>query len=746
MHVDDAILSFPIFTRLTPPAAQALLAASQEKALTGGETLFQQNEPAQALYIIVTGRLCIQARQPDGTQSLPDYPGPGECIGETALLNCRPYPATASAVEDSLLLCLDKPALDQLTQTYPELITALTATLLPRFQQTQANAILTNLFGPLDEALLSELQDQLIWRRLGCSQVLCRQGDPGDEMYVVAQGRLRFAVEEAGKWRDLGEIGAGECVGEFALLTESGAPESRRSATIYATRLTDVIVITRPVFENLLCRSPQVTLKLTRRIIQRELLVAQDVLPEVSAQVITVLPTRPGQNIAGFARQLADTLNAHGPTLFLDPASFDQLYGKTGAAQTPLDHPASLWLNTWLDERERQHRYAVYEAYPALKEDGHLTPWAQRCIEDADVLLLVGEGEAGPTLNPVEAALPAAQTRARLELVLLHPAGCQVPTGTATWLAHPRPADLPVRAHHHIRQGNAVDLRRLTRRLIGRPVGLALGGGGARGWAHIGVLQAIHEANLEIDWVGGASMGAIMAAGYALDWSYEHLHQLAEKFSDPKKLLDYTLPYASLTSTRRITALLQTLYGEADIEDAWRPCFSVTANLTRGEEQLHTRGVLWKAVRASMAFPGVFAPVLDDGCVLIDGGAANNVPVDRMRELCPTGTVIGVDLLTSSPTTGPYDFGPSLSGWQALWARLNPLARSVKAPNLVDIVNAIVFSNNRYRLNEVWQCADLLIRVPVEAYGLLEFDKYRQIIDLGYHAAREQLQGFKSKT
>jgi predicted acylesterase/phospholipase RssA len=243
--------------------------------------------------------------------------------------------------------------------------------------------------------------------------------------------------------------------------------------------------------------------------------------------------------------------------------------------------------------------------------------------------------------------------------------------------------------------------------------------------------------------VGGASMGAIIAAAYALDLPVERLTELAVKFSDPKKLLDYTFPYASITSTRRITALLQEFCSGANIEDTWRPYFCVSANLTRGEEQVHSSGMLWKSVRASMAFPAVFAPVLEDGCVLIDGGAANNLPVDRMREMCPTGTVIGVDLLTSSPTSGSYDFGPSLSGWQALLGRLSPFAHPVKAPNLLDIIAGVVYSNNRYRLNEVWRCADLLIRVPVESYGLLEFDKYAQIIDLGYVTAKESIKDFK---
>jgi predicted acylesterase/phospholipase RssA/CRP-like cAMP-binding protein len=738
-------ISLPIFRNLDASTIQALSSALERKSLPADGLLFSQGDPGDAFYIVSSGKLSIFEHQVDGQQVCTGNLVAGECTGEMALLTGQPYSITVIAKEDCELLRLSKLAFDRLAEEHPVLITELANQLLPRFQEAQARLVLSRLFGQIDEAMLSDLQDKLEWRRLDCGQVLCRQGEPGDEMYIIIQGRLRFAVEEDGKHRDLGEVGAGECVGEFALLAESGTPESLRSATVYATRLTDVIVLTRQVFEGLLCQYPQALLKLTRRIVRRELLISQSMLPEVSAQVITVVPIAPGQSLDEFSRQLADSLNSHGSMLFLDPHRFEQLYGKSGAAQTPLDHPTSLLVNAWLDERERQHKYVIYEALPVLGEEGQLTPWAQRCIEDADIILLVGEGNSNPALTPVEAALPAAQTRARLELVLVHPTDCQVPSGTAVWLAPRHEGPFPIRSHHHVRLGNSADFRRLCRRISGHPVGLALGGGGARGWAHVGVIRALEEANLEVDYVGGASMGAIMAAGYALDWSPERLSQLAAKFSDPKKLLDYTLPYASITSTRRITTLLQELMGETRIEDTWRSFFCVSANLTRGEEQLHTNGLLWKAVRASMAFPAIFAPISDEGCVLIDGGAANNLPIDRMREMCPTGTVIGVDLHTGSPTPGPYEFGPSLSGWQVLMRRLIPSARPIKAPNLLDIVAGIVYSNNRYRLNETCHCADLLIQIPVEAYKLLEFDKYAEIIELGYKTAKEQLKGFSVK-
>jgi NTE family protein/lysophospholipid hydrolase len=742
---NDPITELSIFSELTPETIQALSANLETVHLSASAVLFRQGDPGEAFYVITSGKLRLSLRQPDGLVTQISDLGPGETVGEMAVLTGQPHPATVNAVEETRLLRLPKAAFDRLAQVHPDLITRLIGAMLPRFQQTRTNLILTRLFGPLEQATLAELGKSLAWRRLDCGQVLCRQGEPGEELYIVVQGRLHFTVETAGETRTLGEVGAGESIGEFALLAESGTPESLRSATVSATRVTDVIVMTRPVFENLLRQHPQILLNLTRRIIRRELQITQSTVPGMSALVIAVLPTHPRQMLGDFPRQLAEAFGALGTTQVWNPERFDELYGKPGDAQTPLDHPTSLLINAWLDEHERRHQYVIYEVPLPLDDAGQLTPWARRCAEDADILLLVGDDRLDPAPTAVEAGLATAQTRARLELALVHPAGCPMPSGTLRWLTPRHAGAAPLRAHHHLRLGRPDDFRRLARQLSRQPLGLTLGGGGARGWAHIGAIRALEEAGFEADRVGGASMGAIIAAGYACDWSVEQMNQLAVQFSNPKKLLDYTLPYASITATRRISTLLQTLFGESQIEDAWRPYFCISANLTRGEEQTHASGPIWKAVRASMAFPAIFAPIYEDGCVLIDGGAANNVPVDRMREFCPNGTVIGVELETGSPVNGQYNFGSSLSGWEVLLSRLNPFAREVKAPNLLDIVGGIVYSNNRYRLNEVWRSADLLVRVPVEAYGLLDFDRYPQIIEAGYTATRAQIQGFALK-
>lgn len=743
-NIQNFLTAMPIFVNQDATAIQALATELTKKKIAKGTILFSQGDPGDAVYIVTSGKFRISLLSGKDRETNIIDVLPGECIGEMALLTGQPRNATVMALEDSELLCLVKTAFDHLTEKYPMLLNGLTSQLLPRFQQDQTSVVLTHLFGKLDDDLLHQLLGRLGWCHLHSGQTLFRQDEPGHEMYVVVQGRLRLVVEDVdGKDRILGEVGAGECIGEFALLAEDNTPENLRSATVYATRSTDLIVITRSIFEDLTSQYPLALLNLTRQIARRSAATNKPAPCVEDHFVIALLPSRVGQALDEFAKQFTDSLTVFGPVQFLSATSFNELYGKEGAAETPLDASQSVMIKSWLDQRERENKYTIYDVSPGIDESGQLTKWMQRCAEDADLILLVGEAESDPCVTPVEKLLPTIQSRTCMELVLFHPAGCQTPRGTAEWLKLRSSGDFPIQAHHHVRAGNRKDFRRLARRIARAPIGLTLSGGGARGWAHVGVLRAIEEMQLDFDWVAGASMGAIVAAGIAMDLSSESLSELAAKFSDPKKLLDYTFPYTSLTATKRITTLLQAQYQGADIEDTWHPFFCVSADLTNGEERIHTSGALWKAVRASMAFPGIFAPVTESGCVLIDGGAANNLPIDRMRERCPHGTVIGVNLLTQSPVSGGYDFGPSLSGWKTVASRLLPTSKRIKIPHMMNIISGLVYSNNRYRLNESWRCADLLIEVPVEAFGLLEFDQYAQIIDAGYRAAQEQLTGFE---
>jgi len=438
--------------------------------------------------------------------------------------------------------------------------------------------------------------------------------------------------------------------------------------------------------------------------------------------------------LAEFVQRLAESLAAFGPVLSLDADRLDDAFGKPGAAQTALDDPTGLVLSGWLGEQETRYRTILYAAEPTR------SAWTRRCVCQADRLLMVAWGEADPAPGPAEDAIQAQGLRTRKELVLLHPPRVTRPSGTARWLA---PRQLHV--HHHLRLNDGAHYRHLARALAGQAVGLVLSGGGARGFAHVGVLRALDDLGIEIDRTGGTSMGALIGAAFALGLSYVDIVGLAKEFANPRQLFDYTLPFVSLMATQKITNVLRELFGEVDIEDLWHPYFCVSSNLARAEPVVHQSGSLWRAVRASIAIPGVFCPVLHHGDLLVDGGIMNNLPLDIMHGLLDGGPILGVHVSPPSEKRKSYQFGDSVSGWQVLRSRVNPLSKRMKVPSLVGTMMRTMEINSAYRYKSMQSLADLLIQPDVRQFGILDFASYEPIIEAGYQAARPQLAAWQEQ-
>ena len=246
-----------------------------------------------------------------------------------------------------------------------------------------------------------------------------------------------------------------------------------------------------------------------------------------------------------------------------------------------------------------------------------------------------------------------------VDLILLQAASLDRPSGSEAWMAATQAARL-----FHLRENGVADLQRLARVLTGQSVGLVLSGGGARAYAHIGAIQAMRERGIPIDFVGGASMGAIVAAGIAMGWDDGELEARIQKaFVDTSPLDDIAFPMIAMTRGEKVKARLEEHFGAVDISDLWLPFFCVSSNLTSGSYQLHRKGDLQIALRASISLPGVLPPATDRGQVLVDGAVMKNFPADVMRSF-QLGPIVGVDFtrvrsITSADIVAP----PSLWSW-----------------------------------------------------------------------------------
>jgi predicted acylesterase/phospholipase RssA/CRP-like cAMP-binding protein len=642
-----------------------------------------------------------------------------------SLVTGQPRSVTVYTLSEVELVRLSKGGFENLVGEHPQLLSELANITSPRWQRIQLAVALTDLLGEIDTAALLDLQAELEWQQLAQGEVLFHQGDPGDATYIVVNGRLRVsATRPDGKQYVIDESGPGDIVGEFFLITGE-----KRAATVIAIRETTVVRLTPDLFNSLLERYPHAMMHITGILIDRHkrslrLSRAQ----RTRAINFALVPANPELQLTEFTHQLAENLEAFGSVLHLSSGRLDKIYGKRGAAQTKLDDPTAPILDSWLSEQETKYNFILYEADPTW------STWTRRCDRQADRLLVVGQSNADPTPGPVEDAVQALGSSVRTDLVLIHPDQTIRPTGTSEWLSK-----RDITSHHHIRFGEDDHYQRMARWLTGKATGLVLSGGGARGFAHLGVSRALDELRIQVDCIGGTSMGSLIGAGLAMGRDHEDMVKLAQQFSNPKQLFDYTLPFVSLMASKKITQIMKKVFEELCIEDLWCPYFCVSANLTRAEPVVHRKGSLWKSVRSSIALPGIFSPILHEGDILVDGGAMNNFPVDTMREICGEGMVIGVNVgMTHEPAPSDH-FDASISGWQVLWSRINPLTKRMNVPNIGSTLIRSLEVSSVHRVQTEESLADLIIEPEVMHFGTLDFDSYEEIIELGYQSGVEQL-------
>jgi NTE family protein len=512
-------------------------------------------------------------------------------------------------------------------------------------------------------------------------------------MFIVTAGGLGVLGED-GRLR--ARLGAGEAVGEMGMIT--GRP---RNATVVALRDSELLRLTRESFMRLVETHPEVALRLASVAVARLEPAPARLSPVAAARTFAVIPQGEDVDYGGFAVELTEALSALGRT--------ELVWSARGAKHT----------SQWFHEVESRNDFVVYAA-----DSGH-TPWSRLSARQADALILLARAASAPVAWQDASATSHASRRS--ELVLLHEGGLQ-PGLAARWSAV-----LPGMPHHHVR--HRADTERLARMLTGRAVGLVLSGGGARGFAHLGVVRAMRECRIPIDLVGGTSMGAVLAAGVALEWDDRELvTRFRRAFVDSRPLSDVTLPLVSLVAGRKVGRLLRGEFGAVDIADLPLPYFCVSANLTTGRVEIHERGPLWQWLRASIAIPGVLPPVFQHGEVFVDGGAMNNLPVDVMRER-RRGPVIGVDVGSDPAFTTDLEATDLPPFWQLMrWAR-----GGGQRPNIFQILWRSGMVNSAATSIGQRALSDLVLRPPLETIDLLNWRAFDSAVEIGYRDAMLQL-------
>lgn len=559
---------------------------------------------------------------------------------------------------------------------------------------------------------------------------LFHQGDRADAMYLLVRGRLQVWIEpdDGHAEADLvAEVSPGDCVGEIGLLTRG-----KRTAGVRAIRDSHLLKLDKDAFEHFAEAHPGLGLRLASSIALT--LTERTRSGNRGTRNLTTVALLPlSENALGedFVARLSKAMHRRAETRCLTSANLADQGAPASLSEIGNAVPESL--QHWLADLESEQRLLVYVADPADN------PWSRLCLRQADLICLVADATDDPRPRDWENALMnlAGAESTRRALLLRQPDSDAPISNTLDWLDGRR-----LEFHLHLRRSHTEEVERTARLLLGDANGLVLGGGAARGFAQIGAYKALHEARIPIDWVGGTSIGGILGAAIALDRGPEDVIASArDAFVRGKPFGDFTLPVTSLLRGRRMERLTESnLSGE--IEDLPLPFYCVSTRLDDGEQYIHERGTIWRALRATAALPGMLPPAVIGQRLMVDGAVINNLPVDIMQKK-PVGRVIAVDV--SSQRTYTVDYTDVPSPWSVVGRRLLPGMRSPRVPGVISILMKSAEIGNAARMRQHAANADLLLRPPVDRFGLTDVRRFDELVETGYRHTAEVLDNWLSR-
>jgi len=724
--------------------------------LAEGEMLFRQGDTVDAFYFVISGLLEVSKLQedqdgnPDNDRLVLAEIGPGSTIGEMQILTGGVRSASVNAVQRCGLVKFPKEAFDTFLAKDQNVVDALAKTIMPRLYRDQMVDVLPKLFGELDDEMLRDLEAKMTWRSLRRGQILCYQGEPSESFYVIISGRMQVLIKDAsGKPRVVTEMSQGESAGEMGVFT--GQP---RSATIIASRDTELLEFSREEFEDFTKRYPELMRRMTRLLITRLQRASRQVRVWNLSANILIAPASEGVALDDFATRLYDALRREGADreggapacLLLTSAEVDRRLNRTGISQADERRPDDLRLRSWLSEQEKKYSVILLQA------DTTVTNWTRRCISNADEIMYVAEAASEPATTAIVAEAQAQEEKhaeRRYALILLH-GDAERPEGTIRWLEKLNLArDLLSKGgrgrHFHVRRRKESDYQRLARYLSGTEVGLVLSGGGARGFAHVGCIRAMTELGIPIDMIGGVSMGSLVSAAYA--YHPERFEETIRLVESQLKgaLFDITPPIVSIARGYRFDRRLRGWFGaDTKIEDLWMPYFCVSSNLTEANIVVHESGPLWWSVRASGTLPGLSSPIVYRENLLFDGCLLDNLPMDVMRERLGSATVIAVDVVPPHDLKIEFPDVQSPSGWWLLWRKLNPFMKTIALPNIVAILHRAGELGSVYGRQKLidQKIADRYIQPPVGHITITDFGGVLEARQIGYDHCKADLESW----
>ena len=603
--------------------------------------------------------------------------------------------------------------------------------------------------------------------------VICREGEPGDAMYIIKSGAVGVYVNRDNTEVFVNYLHRGDFFGEMALLVQR-----KRNATIRVLFDAHLYRLRHQAFEQLLKENPSVGLYLSRVYAHRFAQSNQQVFNEPLPTFYAMMATHAGLGKAYFLYSLAYHLTdeAAKKVLLVEIwPGVDRKLHRYDLQPTPCPDAeliapfptryTMLLQEAWHRHRsgflvfciprvhERQYWQEFASNLPSimalLRKRFHLVFFnmpvllqelGERVLRLCDVVLLL--------INNTPEALPAVRKKITMVQRVRGNGLEHIKVGVSHLIGErgmPREA---LRVDLGLPETPAIWVQRTTTALTGRletekrfpvqgpralarelgriRVGLVLGSGGARGWAHLGVLKVLQEENIHIDMIVGASIGALVGGVYARTASATLTQQwtidrFPTKSQARRRIFDYTLPFRSLMRGRKIFRMLRNGLEDADFLDLLIPTYIVAVDILTGEEVLLDKGRICEAIMASISIPCLFPPMHIGNRWLMDGGLVNPVPVDvALRK--------GADTVIAVCVAGKIEH-----------------TAYVGTPGIMDVLYRAIHIVHARAVKNFAQQADIVIYPEVNSVALADFHMGKELMHAGIEACREHMGDIKQK-
>lgn len=569
--------------------------------------------------------------------------------------------------------------------------------------------LLSNLFGEMEENSINHIFEEGHKTNLEAGEYLFRQGDSKNDLYVVLSGRLRAINESKNGITILGDIAEGEPVGELALFTDEP-----RMAAVLAIRKSVVLKISKSEYHALVAKNPHFASALTKFVIKRMRRNVLEQKVEAAPKNIVFVQLQEDYELDPWINEIKNNLEA----LSMQPRVLNSAT-KENDGSTPV--------------------LGILESNKGVNLlvcSGKDPEWTKQCLLYADLIILASDFYASETLYDIEKNHKLYENNIlnrKKYLLLLHPEDSSVPKDTARWFKNRN-----IHLHIHARKNNLKDLKRLCRIITNQAVGLVLGGSGAKGYAHTGAVNALLNAGVEIDFVGGSSAGAFYGIGMTYsDFDFGKINQICEEStSEELGINDFFLTFLSKNSGQKIGDFSRKIFRDTNLEDLWITSYCVSTDRSTRETKIHNTGLVWQQIQESFSSPGIFPPVVVEDQLFVDGGLSENIPIDPMYRY-PIKHIIAVSLKGSEPEKIDLNNIPSV--WDQIKGKFvkkspdyNPVATTV-------MVNSMTLnSKQREEINK--SKVSLYFEINLRAVSLLNDSNWKRVVKKGHDQTKTYLE------